>query len=132
MLVQVHPINAENDIEAIIEEDIMEETIISGKITSSQVLQMYVEDEEDLYTSLDFSNSGMYKTTRVGDDYQAEVPDAPAGSLAIYDPHYGAPDTLLWDPSHLSENQVTFLFLSSKKIKIKICGYQRFMICGTG
>lgn len=109
---EVHPNNAENDIEAIIEDDCgtmdTESISINPKITSSQVLQMYVEDGEDLYSALDFSNSGMYKTTRVGDEYQAQVPEGMTTATAVVnmDPNYGAPDTLLWDPSHLSENQV--------------------------
>lgn len=107
---EVHPNNAENDIEAIIEDDCgtmdTESISINPKITSSQVLQMYVEDEEDLYSALDFSNSGMYKTTRVGDEYQAQVPAGTSSTDTNLDPNYGAPDTLLWDPSHLSENQV--------------------------
>ncbi|XP_059472214.1 mesoderm induction early response protein 1-like [Neocloeon triangulifer] len=121
---EVHPINVENDIEAIIEDDcssVVEETIsikttsIKTSITSTHVLQMYVEDEEDLYTSLEFSNSGMYKTTRVGEEYQAQVPEI-ACSMDTVDPNYGAPDTLLWDPSHLSENQVEAFNKATEKL----------------
>jgi hypothetical protein len=132
---EVHPNNAENDIEAIIEDDCGGGAMdsndcisINPKITSSQVLQMYVEDEEDLYSSLDFSNSGMYKTTRVGDEYQAQVPDGVSRAVDNLDPNYGAPDTLLWDPSHLSENQVqrARFFRLPKKIGAKFFSHNFF------
>ncbi|XP_065340111.1 mesoderm induction early response protein 1-like [Cloeon dipterum] len=120
---EVHPVNSinvENDIEAIIEDDCsgVEENTIQPGITSTQVLQMYVEDEEDLYTSLDFSNSGSFKTTRVGDEYQAQVPEV-ACSMDTIDPHYGKLDTLLWDPSHLSENQVEAFNKATNKAQLQ-------------